>query len=205
MESKQLEKKFHGIPWNFRSSKEPGSINKLHGIPCNTETHVTSSMEFHRTFLGHTGSSVEFHGTLKSSITNIKFHGIPWNSMQSAHLEKKFHGIWWNVSSSMKPGSITKFHGMSWLREYTLCLIFIIKSEVWTIFNFLGLGHETMVCTVCLSIFLMNSMSSPKPCIKFHVIPRNCEIFMELGVKRNSMEFYGILLPPNTMFLSTPE
>ena len=121
--------------------------------------------------------------------------------MQSAHLENKFHGISWNVSSSMKPGSITKFHGMSWLRECTLCLIFIVKSEVWTIFNFLGLGHETMVCTVCLSIFLMNSMSSPKPCNKFHVIPRNCESFMELGVKRNSMEFYGILLPPNTMFV----
>ena len=41
-----------------------------------------------------------------------------------------------------------------WLREYTLCLI-IIKSEVWTIIHCLGLGHETMVCAVCLSIFLL--------------------------------------------------
>ena len=41
-----------------------------------------------------------------------------------------------------------------WLREYILCLIIIIKSEVWTITHCLGLGHETMVCTVCLSIFL---------------------------------------------------
>ena len=40
-----------------------------------------------------------------------------------------------------------------WLREYTLCLIIIIKSEVWTIIHCLGLGHETMVCAVCLSIF----------------------------------------------------
>ena len=39
-------------------------------------------------------------------------------------------------------------------RIYVLCLIFIIKSEVWTITHCLGSGHETMVCAVCLSIFL---------------------------------------------------
>ena len=37
---------------------------------------------------------------------------------------------------------------------YILCLIIIIKSDVWTIIHYLWLGHETMVCTVCLSIFL---------------------------------------------------
>ena len=35
---------------------------------------------------------------------------------------------------------------------YILCLIIIIKSEVWT--HCLGLGPETMVSAVCLSIFL---------------------------------------------------
>ena len=40
-------------------------------------------------------------------------------------------------------------------RIYILCLIFIIKSEVWTIAHCLGLGHETMVSAVCLSISLM--------------------------------------------------
>ena len=39
-------------------------------------------------------------------------------------------------------------------RIYILCLIIIIKSEVWTITRCLGLGHETMVSAVCLSIFL---------------------------------------------------
>ena len=39
-------------------------------------------------------------------------------------------------------------------RIYILCLIIIIESEVWTITNCLGLGHETMVSAVCLSIFL---------------------------------------------------
>ena len=38
-------------------------------------------------------------------------------------------------------------------RIYILCLIIIIKSVKWTISHCLGLGHETMVCTVCLSIF----------------------------------------------------
>ena len=37
---------------------------------------------------------------------------------------------------------------------YILCLIIIIKSEVWTITHCLGLGHETMVSAVYLSIFL---------------------------------------------------
>ena len=37
---------------------------------------------------------------------------------------------------------------------HIVCLIIIIKSEVRTITHCLGLGHETMVCAVCLSIFL---------------------------------------------------
>ena len=38
-------------------------------------------------------------------------------------------------------------------RIYILCLIIIIKSEVWAITHCLGLGHDTMVCAVCLSVF----------------------------------------------------
>ena len=40
-------------------------------------------------------------------------------------------------------------------RIYILCLIIFIKSEVSTITHCLGLGNETMVCAVCLSIFLL--------------------------------------------------
>ena len=39
-------------------------------------------------------------------------------------------------------------------RMYILRLIIIIKSEAWTITHCSGLGIETMVCAVCLSIFL---------------------------------------------------
>ena len=50
-----------------------------------------------------------------------------------------------------------------WLRKYTPCLIVIIQSEIWTITHCLGfrLGHERMVCAVCLSIFL---------CTKIHLL-----------------------------------
>ena len=48
----------------------------------------------------------------------------------------------------------THFLCDDWENIYILCLIIIIKSEVWTITHCLGLGHETMVCAVCLSIFL---------------------------------------------------
>ena len=46
------------------------------------------------------------------------------------------------------PVSVVVIEGM-----YILSLIIIIKSEVWTITHRLGLGHETMVSAVCLSIF----------------------------------------------------
>ena len=38
-----------------------------------------------------------------------------------------------------------------WENIYIPCLI--IKSKVWTITRCLGLGHETILCPVCLSIF----------------------------------------------------
>ena len=47
-------------------------------------------------------------------------------------------------------------------RIYMLCLIIIIKSEVWTITNCLGLGHETMVSTVRLAIFLWINFNSSR-------------------------------------------
>ena len=39
-------------------------------------------------------------------------------------------------------------------RIHLLCLIIIIKWEVWTIAHCLGSGHETLMSTVCLVIFL---------------------------------------------------
>ena len=48
-------------------------------------------------------------------------------------------------------------------RIYMLCLIIIIKSEIWTITHCLGLGHEKMVCAVCLTVFLWNVFVSGCP------------------------------------------
>ena len=50
-------------------------------------------------------------------------------------------------------------------RIYILCLIIIIKSEVWTITHCLGLVHETMVSAVCLSIFLPKLITMQLWCI----------------------------------------
>ena len=54
----------------------------------------------------------------------------------------------WGCVSSAYPIRLT------WLWECVLYLIIIIKSEVWIINHCLGLGHETMVCAVCLTMFL---------------------------------------------------
>ena len=45
-------------------------------------------------------------------------------------------------------------------RIYIPCLIIYIKSEVWTISHCLGLGLETMICAVCLSIFLLSTIDN---------------------------------------------
>ena len=50
-------------------------------------------------------------------------------------------------------------------RIYIFCLIIIIKSEVWTITRCLWLGHETMVCAVCLSIFFWKAFAVFRLCI----------------------------------------
>ena len=52
-----------------------------------------------------------------------------------------------------------------WSWECVLYLIIIIKPEVWIINHCLGLGHETMVCAVCLSMFLS---SLPTPTLHQH-------------------------------------
>ena len=39
-------------------------------------------------------------------------------------------------------------------KVYILCLIIITKPKVWTTIHCLGLGYETIVCAVCLFIFL---------------------------------------------------
>ena len=53
----------------------------------------------------------------------------------------------------------TQFPHDGWENIF-LCLIIIIKSEVWTIIHCLGLGHETMVCAICLFIFLWGQLIS---------------------------------------------
>ena len=45
-----------------------------------------------------------------------------------------------------------------WSWECVLYLIIIIKPEVWITNHCLGLGHEIMVCAVCLTMFLCFSL-----------------------------------------------
>ena len=62
-------------------------------------------------------------------------------------------------------------------RIYILCLIIIIKSEVWTVTHCLGLGHETMVCAVCLSIFSLKNYVIMS--IRGHHLLRYCSLWVQ--------------------------
>ena len=50
---------------------------------------------------------------------------------------------------------------------YILCLIIIIKSELWTVTHCIALDHETMVSAVCLSLFLSPQFHIIKNCVDF--------------------------------------
>ena len=71
----------------------------------------------------------------------------------------------WVRLSILSPLSIIQYVGLRFFfslaislvvieRIYILCLIMIIKLEVWTTTYCLGLGHETMVSAAFISIFL---------------------------------------------------
>ena len=61
---------------------------------------------------------------------------------------------WWVDSPYKGPAMHTMSHDF----RRVLSLIIIVKSEVWPICHCLGLGHETIVCAVCLSTFLLGTV-----------------------------------------------
>ena len=64
-------------------------------------------------------------------------------------LSDNHYTVFWGLCVISLPISLVMIERIS-----ILCLIIIIKLDVWTIIHCLELGHETMVCAVCLSIFL---------------------------------------------------
>ena len=69
-------------------------------------------------------------------------------------------------------------------RIHTLCLIIIIKTEVWTITHYLGFGHETMVCAVCLSIFLWKNNNNA--CLSYTASTMHAVAMTNLGASASA-------------------
>ena len=77
------------------------------------------------------------------------------------------------------------------VRINILCLIIITKSEVWTITHCLGLGHETMVSAVCLSIysyryiiydeFRLSNIIKTNGLNVYHIVCHNVELVWEIN------------------------
>ena len=67
-----------------------------------------------------------------------------------------------------------------WLGEYILCLIIIIKLEVLTSIHCIGSGNETVVCAVCLSIFLFFCLGDLSLQFLQHIMFRDPLSFMEI-------------------------
>ena len=96
-------------------------------------------------------------GIFMTQVVPIIIIYIRTYSTQQYSLSYPLYNIWSCVSVYPFP--------LWWLREYTLCLIVIIKSEVWTIIPCLGLSHDKMVCVVCLSIFLQEHGKLKEKCM----------------------------------------
>ena len=65
-------------------------------------------------------------------------------------LSSIFHAIYGAVCIQLTHSSYDDCENTCTWSYYSI----IIKSEVWPIYHCLGLAHETMVSTLCLSIFL---------------------------------------------------
>ena len=68
------------------------------------------------------------------------------------------------------------------VRIRVLYLITIIKSEVWPICHCLGMGRETMVCPICLAIFLWTLTS------KLGTTSTNCKAFSSRNARKSQVE-----------------
>ena len=92
-------------------------------------------------------------------------------------------GVWVRLSI-FSPLSIIKYVGLYVFslpiflvmieRIYILCFIIIIKSEVWNITHCLGLGHETRLSAVCLSIFLLAQVMACCLTAPSHYMDQRC-------------------------------
>ena len=72
-----------------------------------------------------------------------------------------------------------------WSWKCVLHLIIIIKPEVWTINHCLGLGHETMVCAVCLTMFLwVMNIFFQSPELEW-TNSTNATLYMQKGNQKN--------------------
>ena len=75
-----------------------------------------------------------------------------------------------------------------------LYLIIVLKSEVWTICNCLGVGHEMMVCFVCLSMFFLYCAKplSTKAIYKTSFLMHIC-LMRPQWVNRRKVEAYFLI------------
>ena len=72
-----------------------------------------------------------------------------------------------------------------YLNQYNvLYLIIIIKPEVWIINHCLGLGHETMVCAVCLTMFLLTHYQWAPLAFAWGQFHRSCDSYRYHSLQR---------------------
>ena len=99
-------------------------------------------------FLRYVASKLSFHSILHPALPMLNGASNPASRQPRPLLSVIRYTICGAVCFQF-----THFLCDDWENAYILCLL-IINSEVWTITHCLGLGHETMVCAVFLSIFL---------------------------------------------------
>ena len=111
-----------------------------------------------------------------------KFHGIPWNSMESPYLDEKFYGIPWNYGSSLE------------------------RRVTWNSMEFHGtLGPPNGISTSSMEFHGIpwNSAAAKWNITKFHGIPWNFEIVIFINTMLSwtsmgyTMKFHGTLEAPN--------
>ena len=177
---------------------------KYHLVPWNSmEVWDRHFMAFYPGWTSK-GYSMEFHGTLdspnKKSPSSMGFHGIRKAPLQMTQV---FHGIPWNIPwNSME----------LWCHQMTYHLV------PWNSMEHSMEFHGTLVSPYEVSLSSMEFHGTLRlpfynilPWLDFHRIFHGIPWTLELSNKKSwnstehSMEFHGILVPPNEVSLSSME
>ena len=136
------------IAYTFRENREFVSIINVQFM-MSANIRIRFGLKIVFVYLYNTPPHYHHSANLSEDIEIIKCMSDIFCVSKIRHILSVIHYTTYGAVYFSLPISLVMFE-----RICILCLIIIIKSEAWANTHCLGLGHETMECAICLSVFL---------------------------------------------------